>query len=111
MRCGRAVVPGGPAAEAGWKDLVGAAPGLPAEFVSRLLARDNGWLAAFFDSLSRVKQLQQTHFTEARQLRRYYEALRGKDTTPDAATGVVRPDSGLLLPATRVRSASNGDPH
>ncbi len=111
IRSGRVLVPGGPAAEAGWKDLVGAAPDLPAEFVSRLLARDNGWLAAYFDSLSRVNQLQQTHFTEARQLRRYYEALRGKDTTPDAATGVFRPDSGLLLLATRVRWESNGDPH
>jgi len=111
IRSGRVLVPGGPAAEAGWKDLVGAAPDVPAEFVPRLLAKDNGWLAAYFDSLSRVNQLQQTYFTEARQLRRYYEALRGKDTTPDAAAGVFRPDSGLLLLVTRVRWEPNGDPH
>ncbi len=61
--------------------------------------------------MSRVNQLQQTYFTEARQLRRYYEALRGKDTTPDAAAGVFRPDSGLLLLVTRVRWEPNGDPH
>jgi hypothetical protein len=111
IRSGRVLVPGGPAAEAAWQDLVGAAPDVPAEFVPRLLARDNGWLAAYFDSLSRVNQLQQTYFTEARQLRRYYEALRGKDTAPDAAAGVFRPDSGLLLLVTRVRWEPNGGPH
>ncbi len=111
IRSGRVLVPGGPAAEAGWRDLVGAAPDVPAEFVPRLLAKDNGWLVAYFDSLSRVNQLQQTYFTEARQLRRYYEALRGKDTTPDAATGMYRPDSGLLLLVTRVRWEPNGSPH
>src|SRR5580692_6484007 len=111
IRSGRVLVPGGPAAEEGWKDLVGAAPDVPSEFVPRLLAKDNGWLAAYFDSLSRVSQLQQMHFTEARQLRRYYEALRGKDTTPNAGTGVFRPDSGLLLLVNRVRWDPNGDPH
>jgi hypothetical protein len=111
IRSGRVLVPGGPAAEGGWKDLVGAAPDVPAEFVPRLLAKDNGWLAAYFDSLSRVSQLQQVNLTEARQLRRNYEALRGKDTTPNAASGVFRPDSGLLLLVTRVHWEPNGDPH
>jgi hypothetical protein len=111
IRSGRVLVPGGPAAEEGWKDLVGAAPDVPSEFLPRLLAKDNGWLAAYFDSLSRVNQLQQVYFTEARQLRRNYEALRGKDTTPSAASGVFRPDSGLLLLVTRVRWEPNGDPH
>ncbi len=111
IRSGRVLVPGGPAAEEGWRDLVGAAPDVPAEFVPRLLAKDNGWLAAYFDSLSRVNQLQQTHFTEARLLRRYYEALRGNDTSPSASTGVFRPDSGLLLLVTRIRWEPNGDPH
>jgi hypothetical protein len=111
IRSGRVLVPGGPAADEGWKDLVGAAPDVPAEFVPRLLSKDNGWLAAYFDSLSRVNQLQQMYFTEPRQLHRNYEALRGKDTTPNAATGVFRPDSGLLLLVTRVRWEPSGDPH
>jgi hypothetical protein len=110
IRSGRVLVPGGPAAEEGWKDLVGAAPDVPSEFLPRLLSKDNGWLAAYFDSLSRVNQLQQMYFTEAGQLRRNYEALRGKDTTPSAASGVFRPDSGLLLLVTRVRWEPNGDP-
>jgi hypothetical protein len=111
IRSGRVLVPGGPAAETGWKDLVGAAPDVPAEFIPRLLAKDSGWLAAYFDSLSRVNQLQQTYFTEARQLRRYYEAFRGKNTTPGAATGLFRSDAGLLLLVTRVRWEPNGSPY
>ena len=76
-----------------------------------MLAKDNGWLAAYFDSLSRVNQLQQKHFTEAHELRRSYEALRGKDTSPSAASGVFQPDSGLLLLVTCVRWESNGNPY
>src|SRR6267378_4375042 len=47
------VVPGGPGAESAWKDLVGASPDSPGEFVQKLLAKDRGWLAAYFDALSR----------------------------------------------------------
>src|SRR5882757_2390244 len=59
IRSGRVVVPGGATAEAGWKDLVGVSPDNPGEFVFRLLSKDNGWLAAYFDSLSRTSQVQQ----------------------------------------------------
>lgn len=111
IRSGRVLVPGGQPAEDGWKALVGAAPDLPGEFVPRLLAKDKGWLAAYFDSLSRVNQLQQMHLTEGRRLRNNYEALRGKDVSPSAAAGVFRPDSGLLLLVTGVRWEADGDPH
>ena len=61
---GRVKVPGGRDAEAAWKDLVGASPANPASFVPRLLAKDKGWLAAYFDVLSRVSRIQQAYFTE-----------------------------------------------
>ena len=51
IRSGRVIVPGGAAAETAWKDLVGASPRSPAEFVSRLLTKDNGWQASYFDTL------------------------------------------------------------
>ncbi len=111
IRAGRVVVPGGLPAEQGWKDLVGASPESPGEFVLRLLAKDNGWLAAYFDSLSRLSPVQQAHFTESPQLRRFYEALRGKDTSPSATVGVLRPDLELLLLMTRLQWDPNGDPH
>ena len=87
IRSGRVLVPGGPVAESGWKDLVGVSPQSPGEFVLRLIAKDNGWLAAYFDSLSRVPPEQQAHFVESPRLRRCYEALRGKTNSP-SATGV-----------------------
>ena len=64
IRSGRVVVPGGANAEHGWKELVGASPESPGDFVLHLLAKDSGWLAAYFDALSRVSQTQQAHLTE-----------------------------------------------
>ncbi|MGC2400773.1 MAG: hypothetical protein WA510_13355, partial [Acidobacteriaceae bacterium] len=52
ISAGRVIVPGGATAEPAWKDLVGASPTSPAAFVERLLAKDKGWLAAYFDVLS-----------------------------------------------------------
>jgi hypothetical protein len=111
IRSGRVMVPGGPAAEDAWKSLVGASPDSPGEFVPRLLAKDNGWLAAYFDSLSRVNSAQQAHFAESKALRRYYEALHGKDSSNEAARGVFRSDPRLLLLLTRLQWEPNGDPH
>lgn len=111
VRSARVIIPGGPAAEAGWKDLVGASPESPAEFIPRLFAKDGGWLAAYFDALCRASQVQQTHFTDPHHLRRYYEALRGKNISPDAVTGVFRPDPGLLFLVTRAWFESGGEPH
>src|SRR3984957_17633877 len=54
IRSGRVVVPGGESVSADWKELVGANPEKSGEFVTNLLAKDNGWLAAYFDALSRV---------------------------------------------------------
>jgi len=111
IRSGRVLVPGGSRAEAGWKDLVGVGPDSPGEFVVRMLSKDNGWLAAYFDSLSRVNQVQQAHFTETPRLRRDYEALRGKENSSDATRGVFRSDPRLLLLLTRLQWDTNGQPH
>jgi len=81
IRSGHVVLPGGPVAAPAWKDLVGANPDVPAEFIPKLLAKDNGWLAAYFDALSSVVPSQQSHFTEPARLRRFYEMFRGKDTS------------------------------
>jgi hypothetical protein len=110
IRSGRVLVPGGTQAEASWKELVGVGPDAPGDFVFKLLSKDNGWLAAYFDSLSRVNQIQQAHFTEARRLRRDYDALRGKENSADATRGVFRSDPRLLLLLTRFQWDSNGQP-
>ena len=76
---GRVNVPGGPGAEASWKDLVGASPASPASFVPKLLAKDKGWLIAYFDALSRVSGVQQAYFTDPHRLRLFYAGLRAPD--------------------------------
>ncbi len=111
IHSGRVVVPGGTSAEAAWKELVGAGPESPGEFIPRLLGKDAGWLAAYFDALSSIGAAQQAYFTEPARLKRFYEALRGPDPMPGAARGVFRPDPGLVLLATRLELDSNGQPH
>jgi len=108
IRSGRVMVPGGSVAAPAWKELVGANPDSPGEFVPKLFARDSGWLAAYFDDLSSLPPSQQTHFTEAPRLRHFYEMFRGKDF-PDAGAGVFRHDAGLMLLVTRLRWEPNGD--
>lgn len=111
IRSGRVLMPGGATAEPAWKEIVGASAEQPEEFIVRLLSKDHGWAAAYFDSLSRVSPSQQGHFTEARRLKRFYEALRGKTATPDAVTGVFRRDSELLLLLTQLTWEPDGEPH
>jgi hypothetical protein len=111
IRNGRVLVPGGSSAEGSWKELVGANPDNPGDFVFHLLSKDSGWLAAYFDSLSRVNRVQQAHFTEPHRLRRDYEALRGKENSSDAARGVFRSDPRLLLLMTRAQWDPNGEIH
>jgi hypothetical protein len=108
IRSGRVIVPGGTGADLAWKDLVGVSPEMPGEFVPLLLAKDNGWLAAYFDALSRVGQSQQTHFTEAR-LRHFYAAFRGQSISPDAARPAFRPAPALLLLVTRMQWDPKGE--
>jgi len=111
VQSGRVLVPGGPAAEPLWKDLVGANPESSGDFVLRLMEKDNGWLAAYYDALCRINPVQQAHFTEPRRLKPFYEALRHQDAPPaDAARSVFRPAPGLLLLLTRMEWEANGEP-
>ena len=110
IRDGQVIVPGGPEAEAAWKDVVGASPASPAAFIQKLLATDKGWLTAYFDVLSRVSRSRQAYFTDPHRLRRFYEALRAPDPSGGATVGVFRPTPELLLLATRLQFESTGQP-
>ena len=111
IRSGRVLVPGGTAAEPGWKDLVGASPASYGDFVTRLLAKDNGWLALYFDALARVNPAQQAHLTQAPRLKRLYEALRSPGSEEYSARAVFRRATPLLVLFTRLQWEQNGDPH
>ena len=111
IRGGRVMVPGGKQSESAWKELAGAGPENPGEFVPKLLAKDEGWLASYFDVLSRLNPSQQAYFTEPKRLSRFYEALRGNDISPSPARPVFRPEPGLLLLTTLLEIEPNGQPH
>ena len=78
--------------------------------MARLLAKDDGWLAAYFDTLSRLTPAQQVYFTDEHRLPRFYEALRGKDVGAGPARPVFRPDPDLLLLVTRLELDASGQP-
>ena len=107
---GRIRVPGGDAADDAWKELVGASPTSPSAFISRLISRDNGWMAAYFDVLSRASAEQQAYFTDQRRLRSFYNALHAPDRSAKATRGTFRPAPGMLLLATRLHFDSSGQP-
>lgn len=110
VRDGRVQVPGGQKAEADWKDLVGGDPASPGDFVPKLLTKDNGWLAAFYDSFSRINHERQAWFTDSHRLKNFYVAFRGSDYSSDAARPAFRLAPGLLLLLTRVQWDQNGHP-
>ena len=111
VRNGRVVVPGGPAAETAWKELVGASPDSPGQFVVGLLAKDTGWLAAYFDALSSANSSRQVYFTQPARLKHFYEALRGPDSAPGATHGTFRPDPNLVLLVTSLELEPDGSVH
>ncbi len=110
VHSGRIEVPGGTVADAAWKDLVGVSPSSPAAFIERLLVRDKGWLAAYFDVLSRANSTWQTYFTDPHRLRIFYAAMRSADPSSTATTGVFRPAPALLQLVTRLQRDDHGQP-
>ena len=110
IRDGQVRVPGGAATETAWEDLTGASPANPADFVPRLLLKDKGWLAAYFDVLSGVGGSQQAYFVEPHRLRRFYTALRVPSQSVTATTGVFRPAPWLLLLVSRLQLDPGGEP-
>ena len=110
IREGSVVVPGGDAAEKGWQELVGATPRSPGEFVMRLINKDQGWLAAYFDALSRVSATQQAHIAQGDRLKRLYAAYRSSSPGVGAATSVFPRNSSLQLLFTRLEWDAAGEP-
>ncbi len=109
IRHGRVLVPGGREAEAAWEELAGDSPGDPADFIEKLLAKDDGWLAAYFDVLSNVSGQQQAHFTRSSRLRRFYAGLRPAKPT-SATAGVFRPAPWLLLLVSQTEWTPEDEP-
>ncbi len=110
IRSGAVAVPGGEAAEQSWAELVGADTHSPGDFVYRLLAKDQGWMAAYFDALSRVSPDQQAHLVANGRLKRLYEAYRTSNANQSAGTSVFPRNANLLLLFSRVPWDAAGEP-
>ena len=110
IQSGHVVIPGGKRAKSAWAKLAGASPDTPGQFVTHLLGKDEGWLAAFFDALSRADSAQQAYLTQPHILESCYKALVGKNPSPGPARPVFRPDAGLLLLVSGIRLDVNGKP-
>src|SRR4051812_13450653 len=54
IKSGRVIVPGD--VDKPWQELAGESPRSPGQFVLSLVSKDGGWLAAYFDALSRLSQ-------------------------------------------------------
>lgn len=103
IRNGKVVVPGGDRAAAAWADLTGAPPGKGVEFLDKLVSKDDGWMASYFDALSRIGGPTLDYLTEPGRLKRFYAALRGRVTSPGPARPVFRSNTDLMLLTTRLR--------
>ena len=108
VRNGVAVVPGSARA---WASLAGASPNNPGAFFEKLMSTDDGWLASYFDALARIQGPTAAYLTSPDRLRRFYEALRGKVTSPGPARPVFRSSTELMLLTTSLRTDPSGEAH
>ncbi len=110
IRNGVVELPGGDAAAHAWEELVGVSAHSPGEFVMRLLAKDQGWLAAYFDALARLSPDQQAHLTREDRLKNLYAAYRTGVPNVDAASSVFPRNPTLLLLLSRLQWDASGQP-
>lgn len=113
IRSGRVLLPGAPDSDAAWEELVGASPKSPGEFVQRLLEKDDGWVVAYFDAISRVSQAQQAHLTAGSRLKFLYHVYRavGTGAESSATRGVFPQHGNLLILFSKLQWQPNGDPY
>ena len=111
IRNGKAVVPGGQRSAAMWGELVGASPDQGAAFFDKLIAKDDGWMASYYDALARVNGPVKDYLTDPPRLKRFYLALKGRVTSPGPARPVFRSNTDLMLLTTRLRIDPDGRLH
>jgi hypothetical protein len=109
IRSGRVLLPGGAAADHDWQELVGASPAAPGEFIRKLLSKDRGWLAAYFDALARVSSEQQEQLLHGPRLHRLYDIYRMAGGNSSATRGVFPRNADLLMLMSGLRWQPNGD--
>jgi hypothetical protein len=108
---GRVVVPGGQRSVSRWEKMVGASVSKPSEFFMNLISKDDGWLACYFDALSRIEGPTKDYLTDPERMANFYGALRGRITSPGPARPVFRANTDMLIFTHRLRLEPDGKPH
>jgi hypothetical protein len=108
IRNGAAVAPGSAQA---WQQMVGVSPSNGAAFYEKLLTVDDGWMASYFDALARLEGPSAGYLTEPERMKRFYNAVKGKITTPGPARPVFRGSTELMLLTNGLRLDGNGQAH
>ena len=121
IRGGKAIVPGAAlagvaqerraAAEKAWTDLVGAQPSAGAAFIEKLVAKDDGWLASYYDALARIQGPVADYLCDPVRMKRFYDAVRGRVSSPGPARPVFRANTDMMLLTARLRLDRDGKPH
>jgi hypothetical protein len=111
IRGGKAVLPGGSRSTAAWTEMAGVSPDNGAAFFERLIARDDGWMASYYDALARINGPVRDYLSDPARMKRFYNAVRGKVTSPGPARPVFRSNADMMLLTTRLRIDADGKPH
>jgi len=111
IRGGKAITPGGARSAAAWTELVGASPDQGPQFLEKLAAKDDGWMASLYDALARIHGQAADYLTEPARMKRFYAAIKGRVTTPGPARPVFRANADMMLLTTRLRFDADGQPH
>jgi hypothetical protein len=77
--------------------------------VAKLLTRDSGWLAAYFDVLARLNHSQQEHLTESNRLKRFYDAYKAPVAAAEASKGVFPRNGDLFILLTSLKWKPDDD--
>jgi hypothetical protein len=94
-----------------WAEIAGASPAQGAAFYQKILEQDDGWLASYFDAMARLDSPIGAYLVQPEHMKRFYNALRSKVTTPGPARPVFRASTDLLLLTTSLRLDHDGQPH
>ncbi len=108
IHSGAVVVPGG--SEREWQVLADASPASPGEFVSHLLTKDHGWLAAYFDAVAHLNEAGKAHLAEGTRLLDLYGAYLSTAPKTDSTAGVFSRNSSLLILLTSLKWNASGQP-
>ena len=111
IKNGKAVFPGSVRSEKAWADMAGASPEQGTAFFDKLISKDDGWLASYYDALTRISGPVRDYLTEPERMKRFYAAVRGKVTSPGPARPVFRANTDMMLLTTRLRVDPNGKLH